>query len=62
VGEASRTPPPETSPTNFNALPRPAVVLAHEGAARLVRRAETIEDVFARDRDAPPDRFTAPKA
>jgi diaminopimelate decarboxylase len=34
---------------NFNALPRPAVVLVSGDRAEVVRRAETIEDVFARD-------------
>jgi diaminopimelate decarboxylase len=34
---------------NFNALPRPAIVLVTGADAVVVRRAETIEDVFARD-------------
>ena len=34
---------------NFNALPRPAIVLVNGESAEIVRRAETIEDVFARD-------------
>ena len=34
---------------NFNALPRPATVLVHDGEAELVKRAETVEDVFRRD-------------
>jgi diaminopimelate decarboxylase len=34
---------------NFNALPRPAIVLVSGAEAEIVRRAETIEDVFARD-------------
>ena len=34
---------------NFNALPRPGIVLVSGGDAEIVRRAETIEDVFARD-------------
>jgi diaminopimelate decarboxylase len=34
---------------NFNALPRPAIVLVSGDRAEIVRRAETIEDVFARD-------------
>jgi diaminopimelate decarboxylase len=34
---------------NFNALPRPAIVLVSGTSAEIVRRAETIEDVFARD-------------
>jgi len=52
----------EACATNFNALPRPATVLVCDDTARIVRRAETIEDVFARDLDGPADRFTAPKA
>jgi catechol 2,3-dioxygenase-like lactoylglutathione lyase family enzyme len=35
--------------SNFNAMPRPGTVLVSGAEARLVRRAETIEDVFARD-------------
>jgi diaminopimelate decarboxylase len=35
--------------SNFNALPRPATVLVHGSEAEVVKRAETIEDVFARD-------------
>lgn len=34
---------------NFNALPRPAIALVNGAEAEIVRRAETIEDVFARD-------------
>jgi diaminopimelate decarboxylase len=34
---------------NFNALPRPAVLLVHRAEAEIVKRAETIEDVFRRD-------------
>jgi diaminopimelate decarboxylase len=34
---------------NFNALPRPAIVLVSGSDAEIVRRAETIDDVFARD-------------
>jgi len=33
--------------SNYNAVPRPAVVLVHEGRARLIRRRETIEDLLA---------------
>jgi diaminopimelate decarboxylase len=40
---------------NFNALPRPALVLVHGAEAELVRRRETIADVFARD--AVPERL-----
>jgi len=35
--------------TNFNALPRPGTVLVTGDQAKLVKRAETVEDVFARD-------------
>jgi diaminopimelate decarboxylase len=35
--------------SNFNALGRPGTVLIENGAARLVKRAETLEDVLARD-------------
>jgi diaminopimelate decarboxylase len=35
--------------SNFNALPRPGTVMVSGAAAALVRRAETIHDVFARD-------------
>jgi hypothetical protein len=34
---------------NFNAIRRPATVLVREAEAIVVRRAETIEDVFRRD-------------
>ena len=34
---------------NFNALPRPAIALVRGSEAEIVRRAETIDDVFARD-------------
>jgi diaminopimelate decarboxylase len=34
---------------NFNALPRPGIVLVTGADAVVVRRAETVEDVFARD-------------
>ena len=40
----------DANATNFNALPRPATVLVTGDQAELVKRAETIEDVFARDR------------
>jgi diaminopimelate decarboxylase len=35
--------------SNFNGLPRPATVLVHGGEAEVIKRAETIADVFARD-------------
>ena len=34
---------------NFNALPRPGMVLVNGSQAELIKRHETIEDVFARD-------------
>ncbi|MGH2594561.1 MAG: diaminopimelate decarboxylase family protein [Actinomycetota bacterium] len=34
---------------NFNALPRPATVLVHGDEAEVVKRSETIDDVFGRD-------------
>jgi diaminopimelate decarboxylase len=34
---------------NFNAMPRPATVLVSGTDAEIVKRAETIEDVFSRD-------------
>jgi diaminopimelate decarboxylase len=39
----------DASAANFNALPRPATVLVHGAEAELVKRAETVDDVFARD-------------
>ncbi len=39
----------EVSCSNFNAMPRPAVVLVTGDRAEVVRRAETEEDVFRRD-------------
>lgn len=39
----------EVSASNFNALPRPATVLVNGGEADIIRKAETIEDVFGRD-------------
>ncbi len=39
----------ESSASNFNALPRPGTVLVNGDDATIIRRAETIEDVFARD-------------
>jgi diaminopimelate decarboxylase len=35
--------------TNFNALPRPGTVLVRGGEAELIRRHETLDDVFSRD-------------
>jgi len=39
----------EVSASNFNALPRPAMILVNGKEAEIIKRAETIEDVFARD-------------
>lgn len=39
----------EPNAANFNALPRPGMVLVNGKQAALVRRAETVDDVFARD-------------
>jgi diaminopimelate decarboxylase len=39
----------EVSACNFNALPRPATLLVNGSHAEIIRRAETIEDVFRRD-------------
>ena len=35
--------------SNYNSMPRPAIVFVMDGKARLVRRRETIEDLLARD-------------
>jgi diaminopimelate decarboxylase len=43
----------EVTANNFNAIGRPATVLVRDATARVVRRAETIEDVFRRDLDDP---------
>lgn len=39
----------DSGASNFNALPRPGTVLVAAGTAELIRRHETIDDVFARD-------------
>ncbi len=39
----------ESSASNFNSLPRPASVLVHGDQAELIKRAETIGDVYGRD-------------
>lgn len=41
----------EVSASNFNALPRPATVLVSGNEAHVIRRRETLDDVFARDVD-----------
>jgi diaminopimelate decarboxylase len=35
--------------SNYNAMPRPAVVMVKEGQARLIRRRETYEDLMSLD-------------
>ncbi len=40
----------DASATNFNAMPRPGTVLIHGDTVEEIRRPETIDDVFARDR------------
>jgi diaminopimelate decarboxylase len=39
----------DANATNFNAMPRPATVLVTGDRCEIVKRAETIEDVFTRD-------------
>jgi diaminopimelate decarboxylase len=39
----------EVSACNFNALPRPATILVNGSQAEVIRRAETLDDVFCRD-------------
>jgi diaminopimelate decarboxylase len=39
----------EPSASNFNALPRPATVLVHGAEAEVVKRGESVEDVYGRD-------------
>jgi diaminopimelate decarboxylase len=39
----------DVAATNFNALPRPGTALVTGSSAELIRRHETIDDVFARD-------------
>jgi diaminopimelate decarboxylase len=36
--------------SNYNVVPRPAVVFVHDGDARVVVRRETLDDLLARDR------------
>ncbi len=43
---------------NFNALPRPAVILVNGSGAEVVKRAESVDDVFRRDQI--PTRLGAP--
>ena len=39
----------ESSASNFNALPRPATIMVSGSDAEVIRRAETVDDVYARD-------------
>ena len=39
----------ESSASNFNALPRPATILVDGDDADIIKRAETLEDVYGRD-------------
>jgi diaminopimelate decarboxylase len=45
----------ESSASNFNALPRPASVLVRGDHAELIKRSETIDEIYARD--VVPDRL-----
>jgi diaminopimelate decarboxylase len=40
----------DANASNFNALPRPGTVLVHGDEAELIKRPETVAEVFARDR------------
>jgi diaminopimelate decarboxylase len=48
----------ESSASNFNALPRPATVMVRGTEAEVIRRAETVDDVYGRDQI--PARLQAP--
>ncbi len=50
----------ESSASNFNAVPRPASVLVHGDQAELIKRGETIDDVYGRD--LIPERLKRPVA
>jgi diaminopimelate decarboxylase len=39
----------DASATNFNAMPRPATILVDGDRAEVIKRAESVDDVFARD-------------
>lgn len=49
----------EVSASNFNAMPRPAAILVTGGRAAVIRRAETLDDLFRRD--AVPDHLAVPR-
>jgi diaminopimelate decarboxylase len=46
----------DATSSNFNALPRPATVLVCDDTATVIKRAETVDDVFRRD--VVPDRLS----
>ncbi|MFI1865401.1 diaminopimelate decarboxylase [Streptomyces jumonjinensis] len=48
--------------SNYNKLPRPAVVFVRDGRARVVVRRETEEDLLRLDADLPPDADAFPSA
>jgi diaminopimelate decarboxylase len=50
----------ESQASQFNSLPRPATVLVKDGQSELIKRAETVEDVFATQ--ILPERFIKAKA
>jgi len=47
----------DATSSNFNAMPRPATILVCDDGAEVVKRAETVDDVFRRD--VVPRRLTA---
>jgi diaminopimelate decarboxylase len=49
----------DAASSNFNALPRPATILVHGDEAEVVKRAETVDDVFRRD--VVPERLREPR-
>lgn len=48
----------DATAANFNAMPRPATILVNGRDAEVIKRAETVEDVFRRD--VVPERLKAP--
>jgi diaminopimelate decarboxylase len=50
----------DATAANFNAMPRPATILVHGSDAEVIKRAETIEDVFRRDEIPARLRIAAP--
>jgi diaminopimelate decarboxylase len=47
--------------SNYNLVPRPAVVLVEEGRASLIQRRETFEDLMVRDLPLPAVRYPYPR-